>query len=86
MLLTAGNDANILPAPYSGRTALQAAAERGHIYVVEALLAAKADVEAPPSTHDGINPLKATAQGSSPQIELLLEEARLGKKIEGLPI
>lgn len=65
------------PAPYGGRTALQAAAERGHIHVAKALLAAQADVGAPASASDGLTALDAAAQGGFVEMELLLEQSRI---------
>jgi ankyrin repeat protein len=47
----------------SGRTALQAAAERGHLVVVERLILEKADVNAVPSSYSGRTALQAAAGG-----------------------
>ncbi|KAK2774929.1 hypothetical protein CKAH01_12982 [Colletotrichum kahawae] len=58
-----------LPAPsvvvtrYNGRTALQAAAERGHEHLVSRLLELGADANAPPSPTAGFTALQAAAGG-----------------------
>ncbi|KAE9567895.1 hypothetical protein CGMCC3_g16003 [Colletotrichum fructicola] len=48
---------------YNGRTALQAAAERGHEHLVSRLLGLGADVNAPPSPTAGYTALQAAAGG-----------------------
>ncbi|KAF4852414.1 Ankyrin repeat domain-containing protein 17 [Colletotrichum siamense] len=48
---------------YNGRTALQAAAERGHEHLVTRLLELGADVNAPPSPTAGYTALQAAAGG-----------------------
>ncbi|KAJ5215277.1 uncharacterized protein N7498_001684 [Penicillium cinerascens] len=60
MLLQAGADVN---GTFNGRTALQAAAERGHFEVVQVLLAAKAHVNASPARRHGRTALQAAAGG-----------------------
>ncbi len=60
--------------PYNGRTALQAAAERGHLRIVIRLLALGADVNAPPSPTAGLTALQAAAgSGFTAIIKLLLD-------------
>ncbi|KAJ6109977.1 hypothetical protein N7486_002212 [Penicillium sp. IBT 16267x] len=54
---------NAPPAINIGRTALQAAAGGGHLEIVQALLAAGADVNAPPANWDGRTALQAAAGG-----------------------
>ncbi|MCJ1308046.1 hypothetical protein MMC25_001696 [Agyrium rufum] len=62
VLLLAGADSNIgAGSPYM--TALQAAAGGGHLDVVDRLLAAKADVNAPASESNGRTALQAAAGG-----------------------
>ncbi|OHF04086.1 hypothetical protein CORC01_00425 [Colletotrichum orchidophilum] len=59
---------------YNGRTALQAAAERGHEHLVSRLLELGADVNAPPSPTAGYTALQAAAGGGYMAIsELLLQ-------------
>ncbi|KAH8684984.1 ankyrin repeat protein [Ilyonectria robusta] len=59
---------------YNGRTALQAAAERGHVHLVRRLLQLSADVNAPPSPSAGLTALQAAAGGGYTEIlKLLLE-------------
>lgn len=59
---------------YNGRTALQAAAERGHIRIVSKLLDLGADVNAPPSPTAGKTALSAAAgNGFAEIVELLLQ-------------
>jgi ankyrin repeat protein len=62
ILLSADADVNAGPS-YSGRTALQAAAEGGHVDVVLMLLQAKADVNAAPAPERGRTALQAAAEG-----------------------
>lgn len=58
---------------YNGRTALQAACERGHIHLVHRLLQIGADVNAPPSPTAGYTALQAAAGGGYLEIvEMLL--------------
>jgi Ankyrin repeats (3 copies) len=53
ILLDAGADVNAPPADKSGKTALAAAAGRGHIGLCQTLLDAGADVNAPPADEEG---------------------------------
>ena len=64
---------NAPAASYSGRTALQAAAEGGHLDVVERLLVAKADVNAPAADDSGRTALQAAAGGGHLDIVKVLE-------------
>ncbi|KAI8290901.1 Ankyrin repeat domain-containing protein 17 [Colletotrichum sp. SAR11_57] len=57
---------------YNGRTALQAAAERGHEHLVSRLLRLEADVNAPPSPTAGFTALQAAAGGGYMTILKLL--------------
>ncbi|CAG7916515.1 unnamed protein product [Penicillium olsonii] len=50
------------------QTSLQAAAEEGHLEVVEQLLAAKADVNAPARKRNGLTALQAAAEGGHLEI------------------
>ncbi|KAI8304429.1 hypothetical protein K4K61_006192 [Colletotrichum sp. SAR11_59] len=60
---------------YNGRTALQAAAERGHDHLVSRLLSLGADVNAPPSPTAGYTALQAAAGGGYMKIlKLLLQQ------------
>ncbi|KAM3456912.1 hypothetical protein NHJ6243_008017 [Beauveria neobassiana] len=59
---------------YNGRTALQAACERGHTHLVHRLLQIGADVNAPPSPTAGYTALQAAAGGGYLEIvDLLLQ-------------
>jgi ankyrin repeat protein len=59
MLIQAGADIN---AQINHKTALQAAAEAGHLEVVQALLAANADVNSSPAKYGGGTALQAAAE------------------------
>ncbi|KAH7141695.1 ankyrin repeat protein [Dactylonectria macrodidyma] len=59
---------------YNGRTALQAASERGHVRLVRRLLQLGADVNAPPSPSAGYTALQAAAGGGHAVISRLLLE------------
>lgn len=62
-------------ARYNGRTALQAAAERGHLDIVKLLLQLGAEVNAPPSPSAGRTALQAASGGGFGAIvQLLLEQ------------
>jgi ankyrin repeat protein len=61
-------------ARYNGRSALQAASERGHLSIVKLLLELGAEVNAPPSPVAGRTALQAAARGGFGVIvQLLLE-------------
>ena len=65
-------------APRFGKTALQAAAERGHFEVVELLLHNEADVNAPVAITEGRTALQAAAGGGHLTIvEILLQKGAL---------
>ena len=73
MLVTAGANVN---AAVDDRTALQAAAEGGHLEVAERLLAATADVNAPAAEYSGRTALQAAAEGGHLEVvERLLAAA-----------
>ena len=73
-LLDAKADVNAAAAAgYSGRTALQAAAEGGHLEVVQRLLDAKADVNAAAAGNGGRTALQAAAEGGHLEITALLK-------------
>ncbi len=57
---------------YNGRTAIQAAAERGHISIVKKLLALGADVNARPSPSHGRTALQAASENGFADIGRLL--------------
>ncbi|KAL7920744.1 ankyrin repeat-containing domain protein [Trichoderma austrokoningii] len=59
-------------ARYNGRTALQAASERGHLNIVKLLLERGAEVNAPPSPVAGCTALQAAAKGGYGAIVHLL--------------
>ena len=64
LVLAADADVNAAAAEPYGRTALQAAAERGHPEIVNELLAANADVNAAVAIHEfGLMVLQAAAGG-----------------------
>ncbi|KAH6880827.1 ankyrin repeat protein [Thelonectria olida] len=68
---------------YNGRTALQAASERGHVHLVRRLLELGADVNAPPSATSGCTALQAAAAaGYMTILKLLLQH---GADINGAP-
>ncbi|KAK7431552.1 hypothetical protein QQZ08_001770 [Neonectria magnoliae] len=60
-LVSRGGDVNLPAHDDSGRTTLQAAAERNRFDVVKWLVNAGADVKAPPAIHDGMTVLEAVA-------------------------
>jgi len=60
--LEKGADVNAAPASWCGRTALQAAAEGGHLAVVDRLLEKGADVNAEPTAY-GRTALQAAMEG-----------------------
>ncbi|KJZ70270.1 hypothetical protein HIM_10351 [Hirsutella minnesotensis 3608] len=57
---------------YNGRTALQAAAERGHALIVRRLLELGADVNAPPSPTGGYSALQAAAGNGFMEVTRIL--------------
>lgn len=57
---------------YNGRTALQAASERGHMHLLSRLLDLGADVNAPPSPTAGYTAVQAAAGGGYTEIVKLL--------------
>lgn len=57
---------------YNGRTALQAASERGHLHLVGRLLDLGADVNAPPSPTAGYTAVQTAAGGGYTEIVKLL--------------
>ncbi|ERF76371.1 hypothetical protein EPUS_07078 [Endocarpon pusillum Z07020] len=61
MLLESGANVNAPRCDGCGRTALQKAAERGHIQIIETLVEYGADVNAPPSRKYGLTALQAAA-------------------------
>ena len=72
-LLTAKADVNARAAIDSGRTALQPAAENGHLKVVERFLTAKGDVNAGADSRSGRTVLQAAAEsGHLEVVERLL--------------
>ncbi|KAJ5193312.1 hypothetical protein N7449_009454 [Penicillium cf. viridicatum] len=73
ILLQAGAD---IDAQVNDRTALQAAAEGGHLEVVQALLAAKADVNAPLAKFECKTALQAAAEGGHLEVVQTLLAAR----------
>jgi ankyrin repeat protein len=76
-LLDAGASVNSLPAEWSGRTALQAAADTSlsQIDIVQLLLQSGADVNGPPAGEYGITALEAAAFRGHFQIALILLKA-----------
>ncbi|EQB49827.1 hypothetical protein CGLO_10802 [Colletotrichum gloeosporioides Cg-14] len=76
-------ESSVVVTRYNGRTALQAAAERGHEHLVSRLLELGADVNAPPSPTAGYTALQAAAGGGYKTIlKLLLQH---GADINGAP-
>ncbi|WYZ43856.1 hypothetical protein EsH8_VII_000292 [Colletotrichum jinshuiense] len=63
---------SVIVTRYNGRTALQAASERGHEHLVSRLLELGADVNAPPSPTAGYTALQAAAGGGYTAILKLL--------------
>ncbi|RSM14962.1 hypothetical protein CEP52_001098 [Fusarium oligoseptatum] len=75
LLLSRGADVNAAAGVWFGRTALQAAAERGDMDLVQLLLDKGANVNAPPCDHGGITALQAAARsGNQDLVQALLEE------------
>jgi ankyrin repeat protein len=77
ILIRSQQEAQSLPktfaiARYNGRTALQAASERGHLNIVKLLLERGAEVNAPPSPVAGRTALQAAARGGFGAIVHLL--------------
>ncbi|KAJ5738028.1 hypothetical protein N7493_001183 [Penicillium malachiteum] len=73
ILLKAGADVD---AKFNGQTALQAAAEGGHLKVLQALLAAKADVNIAPTSNNGRTALQAAAEGGHLEVVQALLAAK----------
>lgn len=73
-LRTTSSKSQVMVTRYSGRTALQAASERGHMHLVSKLLHLGADVNAPPSPTAGFTALQAAAGGGYISIVRLLLE------------
>ncbi|KAJ5902812.1 hypothetical protein N7495_003340 [Penicillium taxi] len=73
VLLEVGASVDVI---LNGRTALQTAAEGGHLEVVQALLAAKADVNASPARSDGRTALRAAAGGGHLEVVQVLLAAK----------
>ncbi|KAL2875268.1 hypothetical protein SGCOL_009559 [Colletotrichum sp. CLE4] len=70
----AASSSSVVVTRYNGRTALQAAAERGHEQLVSRLLQLGADVNAPPSPTAGYTALQAAAGGGYlAMVKLLLQ-------------
>ncbi|KAK2611838.1 hypothetical protein N8I77_005159 [Diaporthe amygdali] len=74
---------SVAVARYNGRTALQAASERGHMSLVRRLLELGADVNAPPSPTAGYTALQAAVGGGYGVIVTLLLEH--GADVDGAP-
>lgn len=74
---------NEAPSGVSGRTALQAASQRGHLNVVNRLLEIGADVNAPPSERLGLTALQAAALGGHLTVVERLLEA--GAEVDAAP-
>ncbi|KAJ4165737.1 hypothetical protein LMH87_007357 [Akanthomyces muscarius] len=71
---SSGPSSRIKVTRYNGRTALQAACDRGHKHLAERLLRLGADVNAPPSPTAGCTAIQAAARGGYlPIVELLLQ-------------
>jgi ankyrin repeat protein len=73
-LITAKADVNAAPAGSYGCTALQAAAEGGHLEVVDRLITANADVNAAPATRGGCTALQAAAERGHVEIVKRIED------------
>ncbi|KAJ5715330.1 uncharacterized protein N7483_012511 [Penicillium malachiteum] len=73
MLLKAGAD---VEAKFNGRTALQAAAQGGHLEVLQVLLAAKANINAAPAINGGRTALQAAAEGGHLEVIQVLLGAK----------
>ncbi|KAK1469603.1 hypothetical protein CMEL01_01370 [Colletotrichum melonis] len=69
---TTPSSSSVVVTRYNGRTALQAAAERGHEHLVSRLLQMGANVNAPPSPTAGYTALQAAAGGGYLAIVKLL--------------
>ncbi|KAJ5910121.1 hypothetical protein N7504_004764 [Penicillium tannophilum] len=78
-LIKEGSDPNIPSSSTNfqwGRTALQAAAGRGHLEIVKTLIQAKAEVNAAPAENDGRTALQAAAEGGHLEVMKILIEAK----------
>ena len=69
------------PSPHGGRTALQFAAEKGHVEMVEFLLALGADVHGPVAERNGITTLQATARSRNTDVAHLVIAAGAGTNV-----
>ncbi|KAL8904793.1 MAG: hypothetical protein Q9171_006911 [Xanthocarpia ochracea] len=69
------------PSPYGGRTALQVAAEKGHVKMVELLLALGADVYGPVAERHGITTLQAAARSRNTVVADLVLAAGAGTNV-----
>ena len=79
MLLQNGADVNVGPAEVDGRTALQAAAARGHTDIVGMLLQKGTDVNARPADNRGRTALQAAAEkGYTGIVGILSQESAKG--------
>lgn len=72
LLLSRGAELNASPGPMRGRTAFQAALEKGHEELAEHLLALGADINAPSSAQGGLNAPQAASRGGNCNLVLLL--------------
>ncbi|VUC24898.1 unnamed protein product [Clonostachys rosea] len=70
VLLNGGSNVNAPPGLINGKTALQAAAERGDDEMVKLLLCYGADIDAPPAIESGLTCLQAAAK--SRNLDLLM--------------
>ncbi|RYP63126.1 hypothetical protein DL771_009420 [Monosporascus sp. 5C6A] len=81
LLIHAGADVNMPAYPYSGVTALQAAAARGNLEIATLLIQRNADVNAPAAKYGGRTALEAAAEyGRLDMVHFLLES---GANLEG---
>ncbi len=69
------------PSPHGGRTALQFAAEKGHVEMVEFLLALGADVHGPVAERNGITTLQAAARSRNTDVAHLVIAAGAGTNV-----
>ncbi|KAL8915125.1 MAG: hypothetical protein Q9172_006954 [Xanthocarpia lactea] len=69
------------PSSYGGRTALQGAAEKGHVEMVELLLALGADVHGPVAERNGITTLQAAVRSRNTDVAHLVLAAGAGTNV-----